>query len=128
MKSAVETLNPTRVKLAVEVPHEELKPALDEAYKTIGSQVQIPGFRKGKVPARIIDQRFGRGAVVQEAINTVMPDLYGRSITENELTPIGEPELEITDIPAQDGEPLKFTVEVDVRPTIELPDLSLIHI
>ena len=72
MKSAVETLNPTRVKLAVEVPHEELKPALDEAYKTIGSQVQIPGFRKGKVPARIIDQRFGRGTVVQEAINTCL--------------------------------------------------------
>ena len=124
MKSAVETLNPTRVKLAVEVPHEELKPALDEAYRTIGSQVQIPGFRKGKVPARIIDQRFGRGTVVQEAINTVMPDLYARSITENELTPIGEPELEITDIPVQDGEPLKFTVEVDVRPTIELPDTA----
>ncbi|WP_374927723.1 trigger factor [Kytococcus sedentarius] len=124
MKSAVETLNPTRVKLDVEVPHEELKPALDEAYRTIGSQVQIPGFRKGKVPARIIDQRFGRGAVVQEAINTVMPDLYARSITENELTPIGEPELEITDIPAQDGEPLKFTIQVDVRPTIELPDTS----
>lgn len=124
MKSAVENLNPTRVKLDVEVPHEELKPALDEAYRTIGAQVQIPGFRKGKVPARIIDQRVGRGAVVQEAINALMPELYARSITENELAPIGEPELEITDIPAQDGDPLKFSVEVDVRPTIELPDTS----
>ena len=69
MKSAVETLSPTRVKLIVEVPFEEFKPLLDQAYKTIGSQIQIPGFRKGKVPSRIIDQRVGRGAVVQEAVN-----------------------------------------------------------
>ncbi|WP_462418011.1 trigger factor [Kytococcus sp. Marseille-QA3725] len=122
MKSAVENLNPTRVKVDVEVPHEELKPALDEAYKTIGSQVQVPGFRKGKVPARIIDQRFGRGAVVQEAVNAQLPELYARAISENELQPIGEPELELTGVPAEEGDPLKFSVQVDVRPHIELPD------
>ncbi|WP_181443118.1 trigger factor [Kytococcus schroeteri] len=124
MKSAVENLDPTRVKVAVEVPHEELKPALDEAYKTIAGQVQIPGFRKGKVPARIIDQRFGRGAVVQEAVNAQLPELYARAITENDLQPIGEPQLELTDVPVADGDPLKFTVEVDVRPAIELPDTA----
>ena len=69
VKSAVETLNPTRVKLTVEVPFDELKPSLDAAYKTIGSQINVPGFRAGKVPARIIDQRVGRGAVLQEAVN-----------------------------------------------------------
>ncbi|SNC71647.1 trigger factor [Kytococcus aerolatus] len=122
MKSAVENVNPTRAKVSVEVPHEELKPAMDEAYKVIAGQVQIPGFRKGKVPARIIDQRFGRGTVVQEAVNSAMPDLYAQAMVENELSPIGEPEVEITDVPVADGDPLKFTVEVDVRPTIELPD------
>ena len=76
MKSAVETLSPTRVKIVVEVPFDELKPDLDAAYKTIGSQIQIPGFRKGKVPSRIIDQRVGRGAVVQEAVNEALPRFF----------------------------------------------------
>ncbi|HEX2805064.1 MAG TPA: trigger factor family protein, partial [Kineosporiaceae bacterium] len=73
MKSAVETLNPTRVKLTVEVPFDELKPSLDRAYKTISQQVTVPGFRKGKVPPRIIDQRVGRGAVLEEAVNDALP-------------------------------------------------------
>ena len=82
MKSAVETLNPTRVKLTVEVPFDELRPSLDAAYKTIANQVTVPGFRKGKVPPRIIDQRVGRGAVLQEAVNEALPRFYARAVEE----------------------------------------------
>ncbi len=122
MKSAVETLNPTRVKLTVEVPFEELKPSLDAAYKTIGSQIQVPGFRKGKVPSRIIDQRVGRGAVLQEAVNDALPQFYGQAVEENKVRPIGQPDVDVTDVPAEDGQDLKFTVEVDVRPEVTLPE------
>ncbi len=124
MKSAVETLNPTRVKLTVEVPFEELKPSLDAAYATIGSQIQVPGFRKGKVPARIIDQRVGRGAVVQEAVNEALPQFFGQAVEENEVRAIGRPEVDVTEVPLESGQQLVFTVETDVRPTITLPDLS----
>ena len=82
MKSVAETLGPPRVKLAVEVPFAELQPYLDAAYKSIGDQVNVPGFRRGKVPSRIIDQRFGRGAVLQEAINDALPDLYSKAVDE----------------------------------------------
>ena len=124
MKSAVETLNPTRVKLTVEVPFEELKPSLDAAYKTIGSQIQVPGFRKGHVPARVIDQRVGRGAVLQEAVNEALPQFYGQAVEENKVRPIGQPEVDVTEVPAEAGQELKFTVEVDVRPEITLPDFT----
>jgi len=122
VKSAVETLNPTRVKLTVEVPFEELKPSLDAAYKTIGSQIQVPGFRKGKVPSRIIDQRVGRGAVLQEAVNDALPQFYGQAVEENQVRPIGQPDVDVTDVPAEEGQELKFTVEVDVRPEVTLPE------
>ena len=129
MKSTVESLAPTRVKLSVEVPFEELKPSIEAAYRTIGAQVQVPGFRKGKVPSRIIDQRVGRGAVLQEAINEALPGLYQQAVTENSVRVLGRPEVDISEVPdpaATDGE-LKFTAEVDVRPTLELPDLSALH-
>ncbi len=128
MKSAVETLNPTRVKLTVEVPYEELQPSLDAAYKTIGAQIQVPGFRKGKVPARIIDQRVGRGAVLQEAVNEALPKFYGQAIDENSVRPLGQPDVDVTEVPAEVGQDLKFTVEVDVRPEITLPDYSSISV
>ena len=119
MKSVAEPLGPTRVKLQVEVPFEELQPSLDQAYKRIANQVTIPGFRRGKVPARIIDQRFGRGAVLEEAINEALPRLYSKAVDEAEIEPMGSPEVDVTEI--EDGAHLKFTVEVDVRPEIELP-------
>ncbi len=122
MKSAVENLSPTRVKLTVEVPSEELQPHVDAALKSIGSQIQVPGFRKGKVPARIIEQRVGKGAVVQEAVNDALPEFFGKAVEETEVEPIGQPEVDITEVPMEDGEDLKFTVEVDVRPEIVLPD------
>jgi len=128
VKSAVETLNPTRVKLTVEVPFDELKSSLDAAYKTIGSQINVPGFRAGKVPARIIDQRVGRGAVLQEAVNDALPRFYGQAVEENKIRPLGQPEVDVTEVPAEEGQDLKFTIEVDVRPELVLPDYEGIAI
>ncbi|MEO5853842.1 MAG: trigger factor, partial [Nocardioides sp.] len=119
MKSAVETLSPTRAKLTVEVPFEELKPSLDAAYKKIAKQINIPGFRKGKVPPQVIDRQVGRGAVLDEAINEVLPQKYIEALQENELVPLAQPEIEVTRF--EDNEALEFTAEVDIKPTIELP-------
>jgi trigger factor len=128
VKSAVETLNPTRVRLTVEVPFEELKPSLDAAYKKINQQVTVPGFRKGKIPARVIDQRFGRGAVLEEAINEALPKFYTDAVTEGELADsvLGQPDVDITEF--NDGDELKFTAEVEIRPTITIPDYSSIEV
>ncbi len=126
MKSAVENLTPTRVKLNVEVPFEELKPSIAEAYKTVASQIQVPGFRKGKVPSKLIDQRVGRGYVLETAINEGLNGWYQSAVQETGIRPLSRPEVEITEVPdpsATDGE-LKFHAEVDVRPEIELPDYA----
>ncbi|CEA08353.1 Trigger factor [Arthrobacter saudimassiliensis] len=123
MKSAVENLTPTRVKLNVEVSLDELKPSIDEAYKTIAGQVQVPGFRKGKVPNRIIDQRVGRGYVLETAINEGLNGFYQDAVRETGIRPLTRPEVEITEVPdpASNEGQLVFTVELDVRPEIELP-------
>nr|WP_202457161.1 MULTISPECIES: trigger factor [unclassified Streptomyces] len=126
VKSAVETLNPTRVRLTVEVPFEELKDSLDAAYKKINQQVTVKGFRKGKIPARVIDQRFGRGAVLEEAVNDALPKFYTEAVNEAELNVLGQPEVDITEL--KDNETLNFTAEVDVRPSIEIPDYSGIEV
>jgi trigger factor len=127
VKSAVETLNPTRVRLTVEVPFEELKDSLDAAYKKINQQVTVKGFRKGKIPARVIDQRFGRGAVLEEAVNDALPKFYTEAVNEAEIDVLGQPEVDITEL--KDGETLNFTAEVDVRPALELPeDFSSIEV
>ena len=120
MKHEIETLSPTRVRLAIEVPFDELSGSMDAAYKRIASQVTIPGFRKGKVPARVIDQRFGRGAVLEEVINEAVPNAYEAAVRESGIMVIGRPEIEVGEV--NDGEPLSFTVEVDVRPEFDLPD------
>lgn len=127
MKTTVENLDPSRIKLTVEVPYEELKPSLDAAYKEIGSQIQVPGFRRGHVPNRVIDQRVGRGAVIQEAVNNKLSDFYRDAITEAERVPMLQPEVDVVELPNATGEnggQLAFTAEVTVRPVIELPDLS----
>ncbi|AJC58364.1 trigger factor [Streptomyces sp. 769] len=126
MKSAVETLNPTRVRLTVEVPFEELKDSLDAAYKKINQQVTVKGFRKGKIPARVIDQRFGRGAVLEEAVNDALPKFYTNAVNEAELNVLGQPEVDITEL--KDNELLAFTAEVDIRPELEIPDYSGIEV
>jgi trigger factor len=122
VKSAVETLTPTRAKLTVEVPFEELKPSLDAAYKKIAQQINVPGFRRGKVPPMVIDRQVGRGAVLDEAINEALPKLYVEALQANELEPLAQPEIDITRF--EDNETLEFTAEVDIRPEIELPDYS----
>ncbi|MGN6129567.1 MAG: trigger factor [Nocardioidaceae bacterium] len=120
MKSAVETLSPTRAKLTVEVPFEELKPSLDAAYKKIAQQINLPGFRRGKVPPTIIDRQVGRGAVLDEAINAALPQLYVEALQANDLEPLAQPEIDITKL--EDHDTLEFTAEVDVRPEVDLPD------
>jgi trigger factor len=122
VKSSVETLDPTRVRLTVEVPFDELKPSLDSAYKRIAAQITIPGFRKGRVPAVVIDQRVGRAAVLEEAVNEYLPTAYGSAVEEHKVKPLGQPDLDVS--PVQDGGDLTFTAEVDVRPEIELPEYT----
>ena len=125
MKSTVETLEPTKVRLTVEIPVEELKSEMDKAYKSIANQVSIPGFRKGHVPVRIIDQRFGRAAVIEQVVNEVLPGQYSAAVSENELRPMSQPEVEVTEIPSTTGEltgQLVFTAQVDVVPAFDIPE------
>ncbi len=124
MKSAVENLNPTRVKLTVEVPFEELKPSLDKAYKTIAQQINVPGFRRGKVPAVVIDRQVGRGAVLNEAVNEAIPAKYMEALEANELEPLAQPEIEVTKL--EDNDVVEFTAEVDVKPTFDVPDYDAV--
>ncbi|HEY2793243.1 MAG TPA: trigger factor family protein, partial [Micromonosporaceae bacterium] len=126
MKSTVETLSPTRVRLAIEVPFAELEPSVKKAYRELASQVTVPGFRAGKVPAQVIDQRLGRGAVLNEAVNDAIPTNIIAAIREHDVKSLGRPEVEVTEF--NDGEPLKFTAEVDVRPKIAVPDLAAIAV
>ncbi|MEU1586061.1 trigger factor [Micromonospora sp. NPDC005710] len=126
MKSTVETLSPTRVRLAIEVPFVELEPSLKKAYREIGSQVQVPGFRRGKVPTAVIDQRVGRGTVLNEAVQEAIPENILAAVREHDLKTLGRPEVEITEF--NDGDSLNFTAEVDVRPEITIPDASTIEV
>ena len=122
MKTDVEELSPTRVRLNVEVPFDELKPSLDKAYREVGRQVRIPGFRPGRVPPPVIDRRVGRDVVLSQAVNDALPDLYAKAVSEGDISVLGQPDVEITSL--DDGKVLSFTVEVDIRPKFELPDLA----
>lgn len=122
MSSTVEKLGPSRVKLTVEIPFADLAPHLDKAYADIAASVTIPGFRKGKVPPLVIDQRFGRGAVLQEAINSALPSAYEAAVNEAKIIPLADPEVEVTKL--EDGDVIEFTAEVDVRPEFTVPDFS----
>ncbi|MQA87812.1 MAG: trigger factor [Streptosporangiales bacterium] len=126
MKTDLEELSPTRVRLTVEVPFEELKPSVDAAYKKVARQVRVPGFRPGKVPPPIIDRRFGRGVVLEQAVNDALPELYGKAVEEQELHALGRPEVEITKL--DDGEELHFTAEVDIRPKFDVPDFGKLSV
>jgi trigger factor len=119
VKSAVESLSDTLVKLTVEVPFDELKPSMDAAYRKVGQQVRIPGFRPGKVPAAVLDQRIGRGVVLEEAVNDAIPRFYSDAVRENDLQVLGQPSVEVTEF--NDREQLVFTAEVEVKPSITLP-------
>ncbi len=126
MPSAVETLSPTRVRLTVEVPFADLKPEIDSAYKAIGQQVRIQGFRPGKVPARLLDQRVGRPVVLEQAVQEAVPRLYTAAVQETGLSPVAQPQVEVTRL--EDGELLEFTAEVDVRPDVVLPSYDALAV
>jgi trigger factor len=126
VKSSVEVLSPTRVRLDVEVAYAELESHVANAYKKVAASVNIPGFRKGKIPASMIDQRVGRGTVIDEAINTALPEFYGQAAREHSVAVIGRPEVDVKEF--VDNDKLVFTVEVDVRPEVVLPDFSKITI
>jgi trigger factor len=126
VKSSVEVLSPTRVRLDVEVAYSELEPHVAVAYKKVAAQVNIPGFRKGKIPASMIDQRVGRGTVIDEAINSALPEFYGQAAREHKVAVIGRPEVDVKEF--VDKDKLVFSVEVDVRPEVKLPDFSKITV
>lgn len=126
MKSSVEKLSDTRVKLTVNVPFEDLKSEIDQAYAALAQQVSIPGFRKGKAPRQLIDARYGRGPILEQVVNDMLPSRYQSAVEENELVAIGQPSVDITKI--EDNEFVEFTAEVDVRPEIEVPDFSAIEV
>ncbi len=126
MPSTVEQLSPTRVKLTIEIPFADLKPAIDKAYAQIGSQITVPGFRKGKVPAAVINQRVGRGAVLQDAINEAIPQAYAAAVAEHKLTPLAQPEIDISKL--EDNDLVELVAEVDVRPDFDLPDFTLVNV
>ncbi|MGE2835072.1 trigger factor [Mycobacterium sp. SMC-4] len=126
MKSTVEKLSPTRVRINVEVPFTELEPEIDRAFKQLAKQVRLPGFRPGKAPRKLLEARVGRGAVLEQVVNDALPGRYSEAVSSSSLQPLGQPEIEITKL--EDNEELVFTAEVDVRPEIDLPDLSALKI
>ncbi|MGJ5668488.1 trigger factor [Rhodococcus aetherivorans] len=126
VKSTVEQLSPTRVRINVEVPFEELQPDFDRAFKALASQIRLPGFRPGKAPRKLLEARVGRGAVLEQVVNDAIPARYSEAVTANEVKVIGQPEVDITKL--EDNVELVFTAEVDVRPEIALPDFSAIAV
>jgi trigger factor len=126
VKTDVEELSPTRVRLSVEVPFEELKPSLDKAYREIAQQVRIPGFRPGKAPRQVIDTRVGRDYVLSQAVNEALPGFYDKAVADNEIAALGTPEVDVSELDY--GKQITFTVEVDVSPTFELPELATLTV
>ncbi|WP_029372949.1 trigger factor [Mycobacterium sp. UM_WWY] len=126
MKSTVEQLSPTRVRINVEVPFTELEPDFDRAFKELAKQVRLPGFRPGKAPRKLLEARIGRGAVLEQVVNDALPSRYSEAVSTSDIKPLGQPEIEVTKL--EDGEELVFTAEVDVRPEITLPDLEALKI
>jgi trigger factor len=126
VKSSVDQLNDTRVKVTVEVPFSELGPELDKAYQALAQQVNIPGFRRGKAPRQLIDARVGRGPVLEQVVNDMLPTRYGQAIEELDIKALGQPNIDITKL--EDGDVIEFVAEVDVRPEFDLPDFSEISV
>ncbi|MEY8015417.1 trigger factor [Mycobacterium servetii] len=122
MKSSVEQLSPTRVRINVQVPFTELEPDFQRAYKELAKQIRLPGFRPGKAPAKLLEARFGREAMLDQVVSEALPARYGQAVMESEVQPLGQPDIEVTR--KEYGQDLTFTAEVDVRPEITLPDLS----
>ncbi|GMA36859.1 trigger factor family protein [Demequina litorisediminis] len=121
MTSALEKIDATTVKATVTLTEEDLKPSMDHAYEHIAQEVQIPGFRKGKVPPRILETRVGKGAIIEHAVNDGLPGWYAEAVEEQGIRPFGQPEVEVVKIPgSEEGfEGLEFTAEVEIRPEVE---------
>ncbi|MGV0815183.1 trigger factor [Mycolicibacterium boenickei] len=126
MKSTVEQLSPTRVRINVEVPFTELEPDFDRAFKALAQQVRLPGFRPGKAPRKLLEARVGRGAVLEQVVNDALPSRYSEAVSASDVKPLGQPEIEVTKL--EDGQELAFTAEVDVRPEITLPEFDALKI
>lgn len=124
MTSALEKIDATTVKLTVTLNDEELAPVMKHAYEHVGEQVQIPGFRKGKVPPKILEQRVGKGAIVEHAVNDGLPGWYSAAVQEQGIRPYGQPEVEVTKVPLEGEDVLEFTAVVEIRPEVELPAVS----
>jgi trigger factor len=122
VKSTIEELGPTRVRMAIEVPWGDLDHAFGEVYKELGKQVRVPGFRPGKVPHRVLDQRIGRPVVLEQVVQHAVPEVYSEVVRENQVRVLGQPDIEVTRL--DDNEALAFTAEVDVAPQLELPPLE----
>lgn len=126
MKSTVEQLSPTRVRINVEVPFAELEPDFQRAYKELAKQVRPPGFRPGKAPAKLLEARIGREAMLDQIVNDALPSRYGQAVAESDVQPLGRPNIEVTK--KEYGQDLQFTAEVDIRPKISPPDLSALTV
>ncbi|SDE87563.1 trigger factor [Blastococcus fimeti] len=126
MKSTIEELGPTRVRMAIEVAWGDLDHAFGEVYKELGKQVRVPGFRPGKVPNRVLDQRIGRPVVLEQVVQHAIPEVYSEVVRENQVRVLGQPEIEVTKL--EDNETLEFTAEVDVAPQLELPALDALAV
>lgn len=126
MKSTVEQLSPTRVRINVEVPFAELEPDFQRAYKELAKQVRLPGFRPGKAPAKLLEARIGREAMLDQIVNDALPSRYGQAVAESDVQPLGRPNIEVTK--KEYGQDLQFTAEVDIRPKISPPDLSALTV
>ncbi|KCR15680.1 trigger factor [Mycobacterium tuberculosis] len=126
MKSTVEQLSPTRVRINVEVPLAELEPDFQRAYKELAKQVRLPGFRPGKAPAKLLEARIGREAMLDQIVNDALPSRYGQAVAESDVQPLGRPNIEVTK--KEYGQDLQFTAEVDIRPKISPPDLSALTV
>lgn len=126
MKSTIEQLSPTRVRINVEVPFAELEPDFQRAYKELAKQVRLPGFRPGKAPAKLLEARIGREAMLDQIVNDALPSRYGQAVAESDVQPLGRPNIEVTK--KEYGQDLQFTAEVDIRPKISPPDLSALTV
>jgi trigger factor len=120
VKTSVETLDPVKVKLTVEVEPKRVKQAFDKATRELAKQVTIPGFRPGKAPRRLLEQRFGQGAIAQTAMEASLSDYYMEAVQAEDVTPVGQPEVDVETFTEADG--CTFTATVEVRPDFELPD------
>ena len=126
MGGEVEQLGENRVRLTVDVSPHDIKHALEHAASDLEASVKIPGFRKGKVPRQIIDAQIGRDAVLEDFVNESVPTYYRDAVREEDLAPITEPDIDLTQL--EDGKPLIFTAEMEIRPRLQLEDYEGIEV